>query len=82
VAGGLAAVREGRPARAAIGTARFWATGAGTGSRTAVHAHGGMGIDSSYPLHRYFVVATHHEFALSGAVAELRRIGADLARSG
>jgi hypothetical protein len=41
-----------------------------------------MGIDSSYPLHRYFVAAKHHEFALGGATAQLRRIGAELAQSG
>ena len=74
---------EGRPALTAIATAKFWAADAGHRvAHTAVHVHGGMGIDSSYPLHCYFVVAKHHEFALGGATAQLRRIGADLARSG
>jgi acyl-CoA dehydrogenase len=74
---------EGRPAQTAIATAKFWAADAGHRvAHTAVHVHGGMGIDSSYPLHRYFVVAKQHEFALGGATAQLRRIGADLARSG
>jgi alkylation response protein AidB-like acyl-CoA dehydrogenase len=44
--------------------------------------HGGVGIDTSYPLHRYFVAAKHYEFALGGATAQLRRIGAALARAG
>jgi acyl-CoA dehydrogenase len=37
-----------------------------------------MGIDTSYPVHRYFTAAKHHEFALGGATAQLRRIGAVL----
>ena len=47
-------------------------------AHTAVHVHGGMGIDTSYPVHRYFIAAKHHEFALGGATAQLRRIGAAL----
>jgi hypothetical protein len=38
-----------------------------------------MGIATSYPLHRYFTAATHNEFALGGATAQLRRLGAALA---
>jgi hypothetical protein len=41
-----------------------------------------VGVDVSYPLHRYFVAAKHNEFALGGATAQLRRIGAALARAG
>jgi hypothetical protein len=37
-----------------------------------------MGIDTSYPVHRYFTAAKHHEFALGGATAQLRRIGSAL----
>jgi alkylation response protein AidB-like acyl-CoA dehydrogenase len=48
-------------------------------AHTAVHVHGGVGIDVDYPLHRYFVAAKYHEFALGGATAQLRRIGAALA---
>ena len=53
---------------------RSWAV-----AHTAVHVHGGLGIDTSYPVHRYFVAAKHLEFALGGATAQLRRIGAALA---
>jgi acyl-CoA dehydrogenase len=45
-----------------------------------VHVHGGLGVDTSYPLHRYFTAAKHNEFALGGATTQLRRIGAALAR--
>jgi 3-oxocholest-4-en-26-oyl-CoA dehydrogenase beta subunit len=65
----------------AVATAKFWAADAGHRvAHTAVHVHGGLGIDTSYPVHRYFVAAKHHEFALGGATAQLRRIGSDLAR--
>ena len=67
-------------AGAAVATAKFWAAEAGHRvAHTAVHVHGGLGIDMSYPVHRYFVAAKHHEFALGGATAQLRRIGSDLA---
>jgi 3-oxocholest-4-en-26-oyl-CoA dehydrogenase beta subunit len=64
----------------AVATAKFWAADAGHRvAHTAVHVHGGLGIDVSYPVHRYFVAAKHHEFMLGGATAQLRRIGAALA---
>ena len=63
----------------AVATAKFWAAEAGHRvAHTAVHVHGGMGIDTSYPVHRYFTAAKHHEFALGGATAQLLRIGAAL----
>jgi 3-oxocholest-4-en-26-oyl-CoA dehydrogenase beta subunit len=68
-------------ANVAVATAKFWAADAGHRvAHTAVHVHGGLGIDTSYAVHRYFVAAKHHEFALGGATAQLRRIGAALAR--
>jgi acyl-CoA dehydrogenase len=67
----------------AVATAKFWAADGGHRvAHTAVHVHGGLGIDVSYPVHRYFVAAKHHEFLLGGATAQLRRIGATLARTG
>ena len=67
---------------AAVATAKFWAADAGHRvAHTAVHVHGGLGIDVSYPVHRYFAAAKGNEFALGGATAQLRRIGAVLAES-
>jgi len=64
----------------AVATAKFWAADGGHRvAHAAVHVHGGMGIDVSYPVHRYFVAAKGNEFALGGATAQLRRIGAALA---
>ena len=72
----------GQPAETAIATAKFWAADAGHRvAHTAVHVHGGVGIDLDYPLHRYFLAAKQGEFALGGATTQLRRIGAALANS-
>ena len=66
-----------------IATAKFWAADAGHRvAHTAVHVHGGVGIDVDYPLHRYFVAAKSCEFTLGGATTQLRRIGAALASEG
>jgi alkylation response protein AidB-like acyl-CoA dehydrogenase len=61
---------------AAVATAKFWAADAGHRvAHTAVHVHGGTGIDMSYPVHRYFTAAKVAEFTLGGATAQLRRLG-------
>ncbi len=70
----------GLPCETEIATAKFWAADAGHRvAHTAVHIHGGVGIDTDYPLHRYFVAAKRTEFELGGATTQLRRIGAALA---
>jgi 3-oxocholest-4-en-26-oyl-CoA dehydrogenase beta subunit len=74
---------EGLPSAAEIATAKFWAADAGHRvAHTAVHIHGGVGIDLSHPAHRYFVAAKHCEFMLGGATVQLRRLGAELAGAG
>jgi 3-oxocholest-4-en-26-oyl-CoA dehydrogenase beta subunit len=73
----------GLPADTQVATAKFWAADAGHRvAHAAVHVHGGVGLDTSYSLHRYFAAAADNEFALGGATAQLRRIGTILARSG
>jgi alkylation response protein AidB-like acyl-CoA dehydrogenase len=73
----------GLPGDTEVATAKFWAADGGHRvAHTAVHVHGGVGVDASYPLHRYFVAAKHNEFTLGAATAQLRRIGAALARAG
>jgi alkylation response protein AidB-like acyl-CoA dehydrogenase len=68
------------PAGTEVATAKFWAADAGHRvAHTAVHVHGGVGIDTDGEVHRYFAAAKHNEFALGGATAQLRRIGAGLA---
>jgi 3-oxocholest-4-en-26-oyl-CoA dehydrogenase beta subunit len=68
---------------AAIATAKFWAADAGHRvAHTAVHVHGGTGIDTSYVLHRYFTAAKRAEFTLGGATEQLRRLGDLIASAG
>jgi alkylation response protein AidB-like acyl-CoA dehydrogenase len=71
---------EDHPCDAEVATAAFWAADAGHRiAHTAVHVHGGVGIDMDHPVHRYFITAKETEFALGGATAQLRVIGRDLA---
>jgi 3-oxocholest-4-en-26-oyl-CoA dehydrogenase beta subunit len=71
---------ERMPAETELATAKFWAAEGGHRvAHTAVHVHGGVGIDTDGDVHRYYVAAKHNEFALGGATAQLRRIGAALA---
>lgn len=63
-----------------IATAKFWAAEAGHRvAHTAVHVHGGTGIDMDGDLHRYFTAAKRTEFTLGGATAQLLLLGAQLA---
>jgi alkylation response protein AidB-like acyl-CoA dehydrogenase len=72
----------GLPAEAAVATAKFWAADGGHRiAHTAVHLHGGVGIDLDHVVHRYFVAAKRNEFALGGATPQLRKLGALLAES-
>jgi alkylation response protein AidB-like acyl-CoA dehydrogenase len=72
----------GLPADAAIATAKFWAADGGHRvAHTAVHLHGGVGIDLDHQVHRYFVAAKRNEFTLGGATAQLRKLGELLTHS-
>ncbi|MFI6479755.1 acyl-CoA dehydrogenase family protein [Nonomuraea sp. NPDC050663] len=42
---------------------------------TCQHLHGGLGLDVTYPLHRYFAHAKHLAQLTGGAEAQLDRIG-------
>ncbi len=69
------------PCETEVATAKFWAADAGHRvAHTAVHVHGGVGVDMDGEVHRYFTAAKYNEFALGGATAQLRRIGATLSR--
>ncbi len=55
-----------------VATAAFWAADAGHRlAHTIVHIHGGVGIDTDHPVHRYFLAAKQTEFALGGATGQL-----------
>ena len=73
---------EDLPAELEVGTAAFWAAEAGHRvAHTAVHVHGGVGIDVDHPVHRYFLAAKQTEFAVGGATGQLLRIGRELAET-
>ncbi|KUI32970.1 acyl-CoA dehydrogenase [Mycobacterium sp. IS-1742] len=73
-------VSEGLPADIDVASAAFWAAEAGHRvAHTAVHVHGGVGIDTDHPIHRYFLSAKQTEFAVGGATGQLLRIGRELA---
>ncbi len=69
-------IAECRPADRAARVAKFWAAEAGARiAATTQHVHGGIGIDITYPLHRYFLWAKHNELTLGSATQQLVRLG-------
>ncbi len=75
-------VAEDLPADTEVATAAFWAADAGHRvAHTVVHVHGGVGIDTDHPVHRYFLAAKQTEFALGGATGALLAIGRELANN-
>ncbi|MFV0493686.1 acyl-CoA dehydrogenase family protein [Mycobacterium sp.] len=73
-------VSEDLPADIDVASAAFWAADAGHRvAHSIVHVHGGVGVDTDHPVHRYFLAAKETEFALGGATGQLLRIGRELA---
>jgi alkylation response protein AidB-like acyl-CoA dehydrogenase len=69
-------IAQGRPADRAARIAKFWAAEAGARvAATTQHVHGGIGIDVTYPLHRYFLWAKQNELTLGSASQQLARLG-------
>lgn len=70
-------LEQGGPPSHDAAIAKFWAAEAGSRvAATAQQVHGGMGIDTTYPLSRYFLWAKHNELTLGSASAQLARLGA------
>ncbi len=71
---------EGLPCDTEIDVAKFWASDASHRVvHAAVHLHGGMGVDTDYPIHRYFLAGKQAEFTLGNATEHLLKIGRTLA---
>lgn len=71
---------EDHPADIDVRSAAFWAAEAGHRvAHTTVHVHGGVGIDTDHPVHRYFLAAKQSEFAVGSATGQLLAIGRELA---
>ncbi len=69
-------IARGQPAAREAQIAKFWAAEAGARvAATAQQVHGGIGIDTTYPLFRYFLWAKHNELALGSATHQLARLG-------
>lgn len=63
--------------------AKFWAADGGKRvAHAAQHLHGGIGVDTDYPLFRYFRKARHLELTLGGATERALAIGDQLADGG
>jgi alkylation response protein AidB-like acyl-CoA dehydrogenase len=70
----------GLPATDEVAIAKFWASEGGQRVvHAAQHLHGGVGVDRSYPLHRYFLIAKQIELSLGAGSSQLAAIGRRLA---
>ncbi|MEU8249909.1 acyl-CoA dehydrogenase family protein [Nonomuraea sp. NPDC048916] len=67
---------EGLPAEEDLAVAAFHVGEAVRALYTCQHLHGGLGLDVTYPLHRYFAQAKHLAHLLGGQDAQLDLIGA------
>lgn len=69
-------VDEGLPAAEQTAVAAFWgAEGVQRVVSSAVHLHGGLGVDVSFPLHRWFLAGKVDELSLGGSLRSLERLG-------
>lgn len=70
-------IAEGRPVAREAAIAKFWSAEAGARVvASAQQVHGGIGIDVTYLLHRYFLWAKQIELSLGSAPQQLARLGA------
>ncbi|MBF8186718.1 acyl-CoA/acyl-ACP dehydrogenase [Nonomuraea sp. K274] len=69
-------LEEGPAAEQDVALAAYHVSEAFKALYTCQHLHGGLGLDVTYPLHRYFAQAKHLSHLLGGADAQLDLIGA------
>lgn len=71
---------QGIAAPGEVEAAKYWAAiGGHRVSHSAQHLHGGIGADTDYPIHRYFLAAAQIGLALGGAQPMLAAIGREIA---
>ncbi len=79
-------IDSGRISLKAAAIAKWWACmGGHRVSHTCQHLHGGIGSDTDYPIHRFFLRLKHVAMTLGGASEQLSILGAlmaDEARAG
>jgi alkylation response protein AidB-like acyl-CoA dehydrogenase len=70
----------GRDAACEVAVAKWWSCRGGQRVvHSAQHLHGGIGVDTEYPIHRYFLWAKALELELGGASQNRRDLGRLLA---
>jgi alkylation response protein AidB-like acyl-CoA dehydrogenase len=73
---------QGLPAEHLIAIAKFWAADGGQRVvHAAQHLHGGIGVDTDYPVHRYFRWAKQLELTMGGAHEHLVSLGDQIAEA-
>jgi len=73
----------GQDAGRELSIAKFWAAEGGHNvCYAAQHLHGGIGVDTDYPLHRYYLLSRQIELTLGGAKVHLDNLGRMLAEHG
>jgi alkylation response protein AidB-like acyl-CoA dehydrogenase len=71
----------GLPAAAALATAKFWAAEAGHRvAHSAIHLHGGVGVDLTGDIHRYYSMAKYLEFTYGAANFHAGQLGTMMSR--
>jgi alkylation response protein AidB-like acyl-CoA dehydrogenase len=71
---------SGRDAARELAIAKFWAAEGGHRvCYAAQHLHGGIGVDTDYPLHHYYLKSRHIELTLGGSHTHLMSLGERLA---
>jgi hypothetical protein len=71
---------SGRDAERELAIAKFWAAEGGHRvCYAAQHLHGGIGVDTDYPLHHYYLKSRHIELTLGGSHTHLMSLGERLA---
>ncbi len=67
------------PAAKEVGVATWWATDAAERIEHVVqHLHGGLGADTTYPVHRRLLWTMRNNAALGGGSRQLQRLGKEL----
>ena len=73
-------LNEGLPAANEVAVAKFWAADGGTRVMLAAqHLHGGIGVDTDYPLHTFTTWTKQIELTLGSATPSLVRLGKAIA---
>jgi alkylation response protein AidB-like acyl-CoA dehydrogenase len=68
-------------AQQAVSVAKVWSGSAGARAMGSLqHLHGGLGVDTSYPLHRYFLASKRLQLTLGTAAWHLDLLGQMLVR--